>query len=212
VERYRQFTRWVHVAVYLTVLTLMATGTWLLIGREGDPSPLSRLTGVSDARLHVWTGWALAGVLVIGMAVGLRKASSFAAESVRFQRTDLAWFRRWPGALLTGRFARHEGQLDPGQRVANLALALALIALIASGVAMAVLHGGPAFVWLVRIHRWSTYLLIPLIIGHIVIASGVLPGYRGVWRSMHLGGRLDAQVAHRLWPAWTERYEDQSGK
>jgi len=33
----------------------------------------------------------------------------------------------------------------------------------------------------------------------------VLPGYRGVWRSMHLGGRLHADVARRLWPAWLER-------
>ncbi|MFL6288423.1 MAG: cytochrome b/b6 domain-containing protein [Actinomycetes bacterium] len=212
VERYRRFTRWIHVAVYLTVLTLMATGTWLLIGREGDPSPLSRLTGVSDAHLHVRTGWALVGVVLIGIVVGFRRAASFAAESVRFQRTDLAWFRRWPAALVTGRFARHDGQLDPGQRLANIALALTLLALIVSGVAMAVLHGGPAFVWLVRIHRWSTYLLIPLIAGHVVIASGVLPGYRGVWRSMHLGGRLDARVAHRLWPSWTEQYRDQTGE
>jgi formate dehydrogenase subunit gamma len=53
---------------------------------------------------------------------------------------------------------------------------------------MAVLHGGPAFVWLAPIHKWSTYALVPLILGHVVIASGVLPGYRSVWRSMHLGG------------------------
>jgi formate dehydrogenase subunit gamma len=198
--------------VYLTVLTLMATGTWLLIGREGDPSPLSRLTGLTDARLHVVTGWALVGVLAVGVVFGLRQAWSFAAESVRFRRSDLAWFRRWPTALFTGRFTRHDGQLDPGQRAANIALAVALLALVVSGVAMAVLHGGPAFVWLVRIHRWSTYLLIPLIVGHIVIASGVLPGYRGVWRSMHLGGRLDAQVAQRLWPDWTERHRGDTGQ
>jgi formate dehydrogenase subunit gamma len=71
---------------------------------------------------------------------------------------------------------------------------------------MALLHGGPAFVWLVRVHRWSTYALIPLLVGHIVIAAGVLPGYRGVWRSMHLGGHLDVRVAHRIWPGWTERH------
>jgi hypothetical protein len=71
---------------------------------------------------------------------------------------------------------------------------------------MALLHGGPAFVWLVPLHRWSTYALIPLVIGHVVIASGVLPGYRGVWRSMHLGGRLPTTVARRVWPGWTERW------
>jgi len=39
---------------------------------------------------------------------------------------------------------------------------------------------------------------------YILIAAGVLPGDRGVWRSMHLGGRLHEETAHRLWPAWTE--------
>jgi len=33
----------------------------------------------------------------------------------------------------------------------------------------------------------------------------VLPGYRGTWRSMHLGGRLDPAVARRIWPAWFEQ-------
>jgi formate dehydrogenase subunit gamma len=205
VERYQRFTRWLHVAVYTTILILMATGTWLLVGQEGDPSPLSRVTGVSDAHLHVWVGWVAIGVLVAGMVTRYRHAWSFAVESTRFQRSDVAWFRRWPAALFTGRFARHEGQLDPGQRLATVALGVAVLAVMATGAAMALLHGGPAFVWLVRVHRWSTYALIPLIVGHIVIAAGVLPGYRGVWRSMHLGGRLDADVAHRLWPAWTEQ-------
>ena len=34
------------------------------------------------------------------------------------------------------------------------------------------------------------------------------PGYRGAWRSMHLGGRLDRAVARRLWPGWLERAGD----
>jgi formate dehydrogenase subunit gamma len=40
------------------------------------------------------------------------------------------------------------------------------------------------------------------------VAAGVLPGYRGVWRSMHLGGHLDIRVARRLWPAWAERQQE----
>jgi hypothetical protein len=52
------------------------------------------------------------------------------------------------------------------------------------------------------VHTWATYALIPLIGGHVLVASGMLPGYRGVWRSMHLGGRLDVEVARRLWPEW----------
>jgi formate dehydrogenase subunit gamma len=79
-----------------------------------------------------------------------------------------------------------------------------LAALIGSGVGMALLHGGPAFVVLVRVHRWSTYVLTPVLLGHILITF-LPPGYRGAWRSMHLGGRVNRAVARRLWPGWLER-------
>lgn len=195
-----------HAGVYVTVLVLLATGLWLLAGREGAPSPLSRLAGLPDTRLHVWVGWAFTGVVLGGVALGVRGAWVFVAESLRHDRSDLAWFRAWPGAVVTGRFTGHRGHFDPGQRVANLGMVAAFAAVTSSGIAMAVLHGGPAFVWLVPLHRWSTYVLIPLVLGHVVIASGILPGYRGVWRSMHLGGRLDVAVARRLWPGWLDRH------
>jgi cytochrome b subunit of formate dehydrogenase len=205
VERYRRAVRWLHAGVYTTVLVLLATGVWLLVGKEGVPSPLSRLVGVADTRIHVWVGWAFIVLVCGGMLLGARSAAGFVVASVRFRRSDLTWFRGWPAALVTGRFPRHEGHFDPGQRVANIAMVLLLLTVSVSGIAMALMHGGPAFVWLVPVHRWSTYLLVPLLAGHILIASGVLPGYRGVWRSMHLSGRLETSVARRLWPGWTER-------
>jgi hypothetical protein len=61
---------------------------------------------------------------------------------------------------------------------------------------------GPSMLDTVAIHRWSTFLVTPVLLGHIVVASGVLPGYRGVWRSLRLGGRLRADVVRRLRPAW----------
>ncbi len=205
VERYNRRTRWLHAGVYLTVLVLLATGWWLLLGREGHPSPLARLTRMPDTTLHTRVGWMLAGLAAAGTLVGVRGARTFVVESIRFRRDDLTWFARWPQAVRSGRFGWHDGHFDPGQRLANIALTAGLIAVIGSGAGMALLHGGPAFVWLVRVHRWSTYLLTPLLLGHIVIASGVLPGYRGTWRSMHLGGRLDPAVARRIWPAWFEQ-------
>jgi hypothetical protein len=46
------------------------------------------------------------------------------------------------------------------------------------------------------------------IAAHVIVAVGILPGYRGVWRSIHLGGKLPNEVAHRAWPGWSERSEE----
>jgi cytochrome b subunit of formate dehydrogenase len=204
-ERYSRRTRWFHAAIYTTTLVLLVTGWWLTLGREGEPSFLARLTGVADVSLHKGVGWALAAVGGLGIVVGWRASRTFLVESVRFGRGDASWFGRWPGAVITGRFGRHEGHFDPGQRIANLVMALSIVVLVVSGAGLVVVHGGPSFVWLSRLHRWATYVLTPVVAGHILIALGILPGYRGVWRSMHVRGRVRRDVARRLWPGWTER-------
>jgi formate dehydrogenase subunit gamma len=203
VERYRRPARWFHAVIYVSVLILLATGWWLLVGQEGSPSLLARLAGMSDISLHKLVGWVLAGAALAGVLLGIRAIPSFVAESLRLRRSELGWFARWPGAVFTGRFGWHQGRFDPGQRILNVTLILGLVVLIGSGVGLVVVHGGPMFVVLFQVHKWATYLVTALILGHVLVASGVLPGYRGVWRSMHLGGRLDARVARRLWPTWT---------
>lgn len=205
VTRYNRRTRWFHAAVYFTVLLLLGTGWWLLTGHEGDPSPAARLTGVADTTLHTWAGWFLTGLTVVAITLGARATRTFVRETVRVDDGDLRWFVRWPVALFTGRFAHHRGHFDPGQRVANVVLVVLLAALVGSGVGLTLVVGGPGFVWLQRVHRWSTYLITPVLAGHILIASGVLPGYRGVARAMHLGGRLRAETARRIWPGWLDR-------
>jgi formate dehydrogenase subunit gamma len=205
IQRYTRPTRWFHVGVYVTVLLLLGTGWWLLSGKEGDPSPLARLTGMADTDLHKLVGWALTGLVVVGITLGVRAVRTFVVESLRFRRSDLRWFVTWPAALITGRFSRHEGHFDPGQRIMNVLLTLSLLVLIGSGVGLVTVHGGPTFVVLNRLHKWSTYLVTLLLAGHIVVAAGVLPGYRGAWRSMHLGGRIRVIVARRIWPGWLER-------
>ena len=45
VQRYSRRTRWFHALTYLAVLALAGTGWWLVSGREGQASPLARLTG-----------------------------------------------------------------------------------------------------------------------------------------------------------------------
>jgi len=204
IERYGRRARWLHAVVYLTTLLLLATGLWLLVGREGQPSILARVTGVGDTRLHIWLGWVLTGVAMLGLVAGVRAIPTFLRETVRRDPGDLRWFLRWPRGAFTGRFARHEGEWDPGQRIANMVIVIGLLALIVTGVGLAMLHGGHLFAWLAKVHKWTAIVMTPVLLGHILIAAGVLPGYRGVWRSMHLGGRLRDETAQRLWPAWTE--------
>lgn len=204
VERYRRPARWFHAGVYLSTLVLLITGWWLTLGHEGQPSFLSAAAGVPDTVLHTWTGWVLTAIVGLGLLLRWRAAARFVKESVEFEPGDGRWLAGWPKAVFTGRFRFHNGRYDPGQRIANVVLVVLLGLLVASGVAMALLHGGPAFVVLVRVHTWSTYAVTPVILGHILVAAGILPGYRGVWRSMHLGGRLPVAVARRLWPGWMD--------
>jgi formate dehydrogenase subunit gamma len=206
VQRYTRRTRWFHAATYLTVLVLLGTGWWLLAGQEGRPSPAARLTGIADPTLHTYAGWALTVLAAGGVILGARATLTFVTETFRRDPGDLRWFVRWPAALVTGRFPRHEGHFDPGQRAANVVMVALLAVLVGSGVGLTMVVGGPGFVWLHRVHRWSTYLITPVLIGHIIVASGVLPGYRGVARAMHLGGRLPVEVARRVWPGWLERH------
>jgi cytochrome b subunit of formate dehydrogenase len=203
VERYRRPARWFHAGVYVTVLILLITGWWLLAGQEGHPSPLAALARMPDTSLHKLAGWILAGLALAGVLLGARSVPSFVDESVRLRRSELGWFARWPAAVFTGRFGWHGGRFDPGQRFLNITLVLGLAVLVGSGAGLAIVHGGPTFVVLAKVHKWATYPVTGLVAGHILIASGMLPGYRGVWRSMHLGGRLRASVAQRLWPAWS---------
>ena len=122
-------------------------------------------------------------------------------ETVRIDRGDGQWFRRWPAGVVTGRFASHRGHFDPGQRLANVAFTASLGTLIVSGVALTTLSGGPTFATMVRVHRAANVVLTLLVAGHLLVVSGILPGYRGAWRAMVGRGRVPAAVVRRLWPS-----------
>ena len=179
-------------------------GLWLLFGQEGNPSPLARVIGLPDVVVHKWLGYGLLVIGLVGLVVWRLDLGRFAAETFRWDRGDRAWVVAWPKAALTGRFSRHEGHFDPGQRVANVVLVGTLLLLVVSGIGLTLLHGGALFVWLHHVHLWATYAFGTMLVGHVAVASGILPGYRGAWRAMHLGGRLPEHVAAKLWPAWLE--------
>jgi formate dehydrogenase subunit gamma len=204
-RRTSRTARLIHAALYLTTLSLLFTGWWLAVGGEGRPSLLATVFGQPDTRIHVWFGWGLAFGLALPLVVWWKGVFTFVRETFRFDRGDGRWWRRWPGATLTGRFARHDGHFDPGQRVANIVMVGGLLVLTATGIGMTVLHGGQLFAWLSRLHRWTTYAITPILAGHVLVAIGILPGYRGVWRAMHFGGRVSEETARRVWPGWAER-------
>jgi cytochrome b subunit of formate dehydrogenase len=203
--RHSSRARWFHALVYIATLPLTFTGLWLLSGSEGHPSPLSRIAGMSDARLHLWLGRVLAVLVLVPLVAGRKAIVTFVRETFRRDRGDAKWWARWPAASFTGKFARHEGHFDPGQRVANVLIVGGLAVLTVTGIAMTALHGGSTFATVAKIHRATAYLFTAVIVGHMLIAAGLLPGYRGVWRSMHLGGKLRVATARRIWPGWTER-------
>jgi cytochrome b subunit of formate dehydrogenase len=179
---------------------LLATGWWLRAGKEGQPSALADLLGTPDTEVHRQAGWALVVLAGAAVTLGVRAAWTFVRETARVNRGDGRWFLRWPVGALTGRFGRHRGHFDPGQRVANVAFVVTLATLGVTGVAMTTLTGGPTFATMVRVHRAATYVLTALVVGHLLVVSGLLPGYRGAWRAM-VTGRVTRTTTRRLWPS-----------
>jgi cytochrome b subunit of formate dehydrogenase len=204
VRRYGRAGRWLHAGVYITVLVLLAGGWWFVLVGYRRPSPLARALGVVDADIHELAGYGLAAVVLLWLPFGIRGVAAFVRETLRFRRGDGRWLVGWPRAVFTGRFGDHEGHFDPGQRLANIVMVGTLLALVLSGFGMLFLPDVGPDLPLLEVHRWSTFLATPVLLGHILIASGLLPGYRGVWRSMHLGGNLPVDVARRIWPSWLD--------
>ncbi len=201
VVRNNRATRWFHAATFVSTAVLLLTGWWLRTGREGRPSVLADVLSAPDTEIHRTTGWVMVGLAAAGLTLGVRAAWTFVRETARVDRGDGRWFLRFPAGALTGRFAPHRGHFDPGQRLANIAFVATLGTLIGTGVALTTLSGGPTFATLVKVHRGATYILTALVVGHLTVVSGILPGYRGAWRAMVGRGRVPADTARRLWPA-----------
>jgi cytochrome b subunit of formate dehydrogenase len=208
-ERHGRRARWFHAATYLVTIPTIVTGLWILTGGEGHPSPLAKATGIGDTELHVWLGRALAGLLVVLVVFGHRSILPFLRETFRVDRGDGRWWLRWHAAVFNGRFGRHEGEFDPGQRLANVVIVGGLLVLTATGLVLTTVHGGSVFALMAKIHRWTAIVVTAAIAGHVLVAAGLFPGYRGVWHSMHLGGRVPIPSARRVWPGWTDRAEEQ---
>lgn len=203
--------RGLHTALFLAAGFLLVSGVAFL----WEVFAVQDLLGghVAAARWHRWVGMGL--VVTLGLLVPLlrpRAVLTFIRESIRFSRPELRWFRSYPGfalGLSRHTLPRHGGHFDPGQRLFNLALVAAFLALSVTGVLMAFPDRFQplVFAWSLRIHRIATWLFVALAAAHILVASGLLPGYRGVWRAMLGSGRVDRSLALGLWPGWVERVD-----
>jgi cytochrome b subunit of formate dehydrogenase len=207
VQRYGRAARWFHAGIYMTVLVLLATGWWFIIDGYRHDSPLATMTGLADADVHELAGYGAVAVFLLWLPFGARSIGPFVRDTLRFRRGDARWLGDLPKAAFSGRFGPQQGHFDPGQRMANIMIVVTLSVLAASGLGMIYLP--PIGIDLLTVHRWSTFFVTPVIVGHIVVASGILPGYRGVWRSIHLGGRLPIEVARRIWPGWVKEQDGQ---
>jgi formate dehydrogenase subunit gamma len=210
--RNRPAARRLHAAVYLLTIFLFLSGLAVLGG--GTPALEALLGGhVATARWHRWIGFGLLGLGILVAVVRPRASAWFIAASVRFERQDFRWFARYPRFLLRpSRHApgRHEGHFDPGQRLFNLTVVASLLALAATGVVMSFPQRflPVAFAASLRIHRGTTWVLALAVAGHLLVTSGVLRGYRGVWRAMHRDGRVTEALADLLWPKWAKDQRD----
>ncbi|HET9477133.1 MAG TPA: cytochrome b/b6 domain-containing protein [Dehalococcoidia bacterium] len=202
--------RGLHAAVFLAAGFLLLSG--MAIMGEGVPELQTLLGGhVATGRYHRWAGLGLVITLVLLVPVlRPRAVLTFVRESTSFSMPDLQWLRSLPGVALglsRQSLPWHRGHFDPGQRLFNLALVAAFLALSVTGILMAFPDRFQplVFAWSLRIHRIATWLFVALAAAHIFVASGLLPGYRGVWRAMLGSGRVDQSLAQRLWPGWAER-------
>jgi formate dehydrogenase subunit gamma len=209
--RNRSAARRLHAAVYLLTGFLFLSG--LAVLGEGRPTLEALLGGhPAAARWHRWVGFGLLGLASLVAIIRTRTSMWFLAESARFRAGDLRWFAWYPRFLLKPSRhapAPHDGHFDPGQRVFNLVVVASLLALAATGAVMSFPQRflPEAFAASLRIHRVVTWVLGIAVAGHLVVASGVLRGYRGVWRAMHWDGRVAAALGHALWPKWAREQE-----
>jgi len=195
--------------VYIGITLLFVTGISLL--GNGIPRIEALFGGhESTGRWHRWIGFALIGLAVLVTLVRSRAAWRFLRDSVTFRLADLDWFLTYPRFVTRparAAPARHEGHFDPGQRVFNVVVLIAFLVLSVTGLFMSFPEKfTPAvFAWSFRFHRWATWAIVVAAAGHVLIASGLLRAYRGVWRAMHGAGRVDVSLARRLWPRWAEQ-------
>ena len=165
---------------------------------------------------HRWLGYGLASALLLLLIFMQRRVRAFLSAICSFQRADMAWLPALLSSIVRPQpdsLPWHGGRFDPIQRLVFLILISSLVLLVVTGVAINFIPASRArmaFVWTLRTHLATAWVLITAVGVHIFAGIGLLPTHRGVTRAMFGDGHVRIELSRRLWPGWTTRQLDAS--
>ena len=210
VLRHAGVVRLAHLAWAIASGWLIASGLGI---HERLPAWAIHLLGghVVLVTWHGYVGNVLGLMLLLAPFFLHRKLGRLLGAIVQFHRADAAWPLALLRSLLHPRQKHflpwHSGRFDPAQRVVFLVLVSSFALLVITGLAFNVIptHIRLLFAWTVRIHLAAAWVCIGAVGVHVVAGTGLLPTHRGVARAMFGDGRVQTELARRLWPGWTAR-------
>ena len=209
VLRFSATERAFHWSFALPTLVLLVTGLFLRFGSlQTLMVGYNRRVGL---RLHLVAGVALLfGPLLVAL-LGNRRALAAAARTLlRMKRDDRRFLRELPRWLRNDpRVGGEVGRFNGGQKLNTLVSGLILLVATATGLILWVFPPLPdtatgtlpvLTAWLATLHEATTYLLLPVVVGHLFMAL-VHPRTRESLRGI-LFGIVDADWARRHHPRW----------
>jgi formate dehydrogenase subunit gamma len=201
VHRFSAADRVVHWTIAACILALLATG--LSLG-QFMPNSINPVIAHRDVVRSVHLDASVILIMIVVLALGRGAPLNALWHDVEmFTRDDWAWLRR---IAVPARWRREplppQGRFNAGQKLNTVLTAAAVVGFVATGGLM--WQGGhlasslssAASQW----HDWLTFLIIPLIAGHIAVAL-LFRSTRPAMRGMLLGAvRLDfARRRHARW-------------
>jgi formate dehydrogenase gamma subunit len=199
IVRFGWFARsahWVHAVVLLTLL-----GTGLTLYGFPGTAWVGHRRVVKD--VHLWSGWALVGVLVIAFgAPAGREIRRDARRIARWSADDTRWWRR------STRAGARIGKFNPGQKLNTLLSVGSAPVMVVTGLLMRYPDLAP-----LRLrtgadvtHRWFALGLLALVVGHVVVSLAHPEAMRGI-----VTGRVRASWARSHHPRWFAEVETETG-
>lgn len=141
-----------------------------------------------------------------------RKLAVLLSPYLVWRRTDLLWLFRFPGYFLFPNkvtLPQPEEKINAGQKLMGGLLIVSSLLMAVSGFLRLLGHRLPP-VMLIRaqyIHQITFLPFFLLLLGHVIVGSGIHPKYKGIWRSMLGGGSIRTSLVREHWPVWLQEVE-----